>query len=76
MAQIRSTTAQAFICFSTSVYLDDPVIVRMLKELSQRDPNGHTICLVGTQIDLPAGLQSFSAHFSPELPQIDEIHPL
>ena len=40
---------------------------------SRRDPNGHTICLVGTQIDLPAGLQSFSAHFSPELPQIDEI---
>ena len=78
LAQIRSTTAPGIYLFlDFQPYLDDPVIVRMLKELSQsRDPNRHTICLVGTQIDLPAGLQSFSAHFSPELPQIDEIQSI
>ena len=66
LAQIRSTASTGIYLFlDFQPYLDDPVIVRMLKELSQsRDPNGHTICLVGTQIDLPADLQSFSAHFS------------
>ncbi len=58
-------------------YLDNPKIVRMLKEVAIAHPqNGISVVLISHALELPAELQRMSAAFEMSLPDTDQIKQL
>ncbi len=58
-------------------YLDEPLIIRSLKEIAlAHSLNGHTIILLGTDLQLPESLNKFSANFELHLPDKQKIRHL
>ena len=54
-------------------YLEDPVNIRLLKDIAvDGAKTGKTILLISHEIELPAELRSFSAHFKMKLPDAEQ----
>lgn len=50
-------------------YLDDPLVVRLLKELAlERKAVGHTLVFVSHALELPAEIRAYAARFALSLP--------
>jgi len=58
-------------------YLDDPVHVRLLKDIALDHPStGSHIVLISHEVELPPELQKFSAHFEMSMPGKEELEKL
>ncbi|MCZ6498366.1 MAG: AAA family ATPase [Gammaproteobacteria bacterium] len=54
-------------------YLEDPVNIRLLKDIAvDAAKTGKTVLLISHEIELPAELKSFSAHFKMKLPGAEQ----
>jgi SpoVK/Ycf46/Vps4 family AAA+-type ATPase len=57
-------------------YLDDPKVIRHLKDIVLYGADGITIFLVGHQVPLPAEIHRFSTRFQLSFPSVDKIRQL
>ena len=78
LAQIRATQRPGlYLLLDFHPYLDDPVIVRMLKEIALNYKTlGHTVALVSHDIELPGELKVHCAEFKLALPSPQIIEDL
>ena len=78
LEQIRATeTAGIYLLLDFHPYLDEPVHVRLLKEIALRsDPGGHTLVLVSHALDLPPELRGFTARVEMALPDARTLEGL
>ncbi|MDT8408881.1 MAG: AAA family ATPase [Wenzhouxiangellaceae bacterium] len=66
-----------FILADFQGYLEDPVIVRLMREISRHDdPGGATLVLVGTPIDLPETLRAKAVHYQLSTPSRAELEAM
>lgn len=78
LGQIRATDGKTiYLLMDFHPYLDDPVTVRMLKEIALDYPElGHTLVFVSHALQLPAELAGFSARFDLSLPDAGQLEQL
>ncbi len=78
LEQVRATeTPGIYLLLDFHPYLDDPVHVRLLKEIALRsDPGGHTLVLVSHALDLPPELRGFTARVEMALPDAKALEEL
>ena len=58
-------------------YLDDPFVVRILKEIAQDQPiHGHHLVFISHELKLPEELHRFTAQFNLLLPDRDKLHKM
>ena len=78
LGQIRATDgATIYLMMDFHPFLDDPVTVRMLKEIALDYPElGHTLVFVSHELQLPAELAGFSARFDLSLPDATRLEQL
>ena len=70
----KSDTPGIFALLDYHPHLDDPLVVRHLKEIAlNASITQHNIVLVSHSIDIPDELQRLSARFSLSLPSLEEI---
>ena len=70
----KQQTAGAFVLCDFHPYLDEPVIVRLLKDIAlNRVAAPHKVVLVSYQMKLPPEVQRYSASLSMDLPTEEEI---
>lgn len=56
---------------------DDPVVLSHVHEIAARhDKTPHTIVMVGTEVDVPSELKSFTARYELKLPTLTELELL
>jgi hypothetical protein len=66
-----------FVFFDAQPYLDDPIVVRLVRELAMRYAQcARTLIFVGSRVALPPDLQRVSATFRMTLPTLDQIREL
>ena len=78
LRQIRATTTPGvYVLADLHPYLQDPVIVRLLREIALDYPRcPHTLVLVSHRIDLPEELRAHTVHFQLQLPARHELEQL
>ena len=78
LRNIRATaTRGVYVLCDFHPFLDDPVHVRLLKDICQSyDAAPRTIVLVSHQVTLPKELQAFAAHFELAFPSREERHAI
>lgn len=70
-------SATIFILLDFHAHLDDPVIVRLIKEIALNfSVREHHLVFVSHHIELPAELSRLSARFDLKLPSADELRTL
>ncbi|MBT8147196.1 MAG: AAA family ATPase [Gammaproteobacteria bacterium] len=58
-------------------YLDDPYVVRLLKEIAQDQPlHNHHLVFISHELKLPEELQRFTAQFNLRLPDREKLHKM
>lgn len=73
LESIRMGIAGVYVLTDFHPYLADPVNVRLLKDVAQADPGtARTVVLVSLELDLPAELESYAAHFEVAFPSREE----
>ncbi len=66
---IRMGIAGVYVLIDFHPYLEDPVNVRLLKDIALDYPNtARTVVLVSYELDLPGELDTYAAHFSVAFP--------
>ncbi|MDX1432386.1 MAG: AAA family ATPase [Gammaproteobacteria bacterium] len=78
LAQIKLTTTPGIYLLSDfHPYLDDPVHVRLLKDIAlARESLGHTVVLVSHALDIPAEIERHCARFRLSVPSREELREL
>lgn len=70
----KQQTASAFVLCDLHPYLDDPKIVRLLKDVAlNQQAAKHQVILVSHRLDLPAEISRYAASLPMTLPSEDEI---
>lgn len=73
----RSPQNGVFVFFDAQPYFDDPIVVRLVRELGMRYSEcARTMIFVGSRVMLPSDLQRMSATFRMTLPTVAEIREL
>jgi AAA+ superfamily predicted ATPase len=66
--------AGIFLFFDLHPWLDEPVVVRLLREIGkQYEQVAHTLLLVSPSVEIPPELQSLAVKFTPSLPDKEDI---
>ncbi len=66
-----------FIFFDLHPWLDEPVVVRLLREIGKRHEQvAHTLLLVSPSVEIPPELGSLSVKFTPSLPGKEDIREM
>lgn len=78
LGQIKSTPqAGIYVLMDFHHYLEDPVNLRLIKEICQNHHNtAHTLVFLSHDIDIPEEIQHLSAQFALSLPASDEIRKI
>lgn len=78
LGQIKATaTPGIYLLMDFHPYLDDAYNVRLLKEIALEYADlGHTLVLVSHELELPAELAGFSAHFNLSLPDSERLEDI
>ena len=73
----NSRTPSLFVLLDFHHHLDDAYCVRMIKEIAQAyHDKGHQLLFVSHELDVPAELTHFTAHFEMSLPDKDALKKL
>lgn len=73
LESIRMGIAGVYVLIDFHPYLDEPVNVRLLKDIAQADPTTpRTVVLISHDLDLPAELETYAAHFEVAFPSREE----
>lgn len=74
---LKSPQNGVFVFFDAQSYFDNPIIVRVIRELAMRyGTTARTMIFVGSRVALPPDLLRMSAAFRMALPTVDEIREL
>lgn len=74
---LASRTPALYLLLDFHPWLDDPLTVRLLREVAQgRQSVAHTLALVGPDLDTPAELRTLAARFELSLPSPEQIEAL
>ncbi len=65
-----------FLCLDAHPWMDDPLTVRLLREIAQDDKTDHTLILTGPEFDIPKELKTIAARFEFTLPTTEQLHTL
>ncbi len=57
-------------------WLDDPVNIRLIKEICQQQQAEHTLAVIGPRIELPPGLQPIAHRYDLQLPGSQELEQM
>ena len=78
LGQIKATnTPTIYLLMDFHPYLDDPLNVRMLKEIAlDHHSLRHTLALVSHDLEIPTELESFTARFELSLPDRDGLEAI
>lgn len=78
LAQVRATkVASTYILLDFHPYLEEPINVRLLKEIALRHEQvGHTVVMVSHAIDIPRELKNLTARFTLTLPDDDALEAI
>ncbi len=73
----QSKSPSITVLFDIHPYLDEPVLVRQLRELAKEHQNNkHTLILVSPHVEIPDELKMLSAFFELSLPNDEEIRAI
>lgn len=74
LAQVSQVaSAGVYLFLDSHPWLDDPLTVRLIREVAQHSAAAHTLIFVGPQIDIPTELKPHSARFELSLPTREEL---
>jgi len=75
LKHIKATNIEGvYVLLDFHPFLDDPINVRLLKEIAQRHyKTGHHVVLISPELDLQDDLRKLSASFDLELPDKDKL---
>lgn len=74
LAQIsRAASAGVYLFLDSHPWMDDPLTVRLVREIAQDTDLGHTLVFTGPEIEIPAELKPISARFELSLPSREEL---
>ena len=78
LRHVRNTPQNGvFVFFDAQPYLDNPMIVRVIRELAMNySETARTMIFVGSRVSLPPDLLRMSAAFRMALPTLDDIREL
>lgn len=77
LANIAKMTQPGIIlCLDAHPWMEDPLTVRLLREIAQDDTTDHTLILVGLDFDIPKELKTIAARFEFTLPTNEQLHTL
>ncbi|MCG6859955.1 MAG: AAA family ATPase [Chromatiaceae bacterium] len=78
LAHIRGLTRPGlFLLLDLHPYLAEPLVVRLLREIAQRDPaRAHTLVLVSPSLDLPREIGHHAARYELAMPGPEELRQL
>jgi len=66
-----------FLLLDLHPFLDDPLVVRLLREIGQRGPDrSHTLVLVSPRLDLPSEISHQAARYELAMPSSEELKEL
>lgn len=74
LAQVsQAAIAGVYLFLDSHPWLDDPLTVRLIREVAQHSAAAHTLVFVGPHIHIPAELKPHSARFELSLPTREEL---
>ena len=78
LSQIKVTKIPGiYLLLDFHPFLDDPVTVRMLKDIAQfNEGGGHTIVIVSHDVPIPEELKSYTALFELSMPTRQRLHDI
>jgi AAA+ superfamily predicted ATPase len=74
LAQVSQVgSAGVYLFLDSHPWLDDPLTIRLIREVAQHAAAAHTMIFVGPQIEIPTELKPHSARFELSLPTREEL---